>query len=162
MKSNNKLGNLLYGIIGALLYVRGAIILFNIVGAFIGSVIEEEKYEYFISGKYIASDIDIFVCLMCFVTGTIMMFIANKNYQNNENSKNIPIVNSYQQATPVTTNYWNCPKCGSSMHKNDRFCQKCGTSKPVAKAGAGEWVCPSCGRINQNYVGTCGCGARKT
>lgn len=24
-----------------------------------------------------------------------------------------------------------------------------------------EWKCPACGRINQNYVGTCGCGQQK-
>ena len=24
-----------------------------------------------------------------------------------------------------------------------------------------EWVCPKCGRKNQNYVGTCGCGEVK-
>ena len=24
-----------------------------------------------------------------------------------------------------------------------------------------EWKCPSCGKINQNYVGTCGCGEKK-
>lgn len=24
-----------------------------------------------------------------------------------------------------------------------------------------EWQCPKCGRINQNYVGTCGCGEVK-
>lgn len=24
-----------------------------------------------------------------------------------------------------------------------------------------EWVCPNCGSINQNYVGTCGCGTKK-
>ena len=24
-----------------------------------------------------------------------------------------------------------------------------------------EWKCPNCGKINQNYVGTCGCGAAK-
>ncbi|MBQ8573099.1 MAG: hypothetical protein IJ451_06515 [Ruminococcus sp.] len=27
--------------------------------------------------------------------------------------------------------------------------------------GIGEWVCPQCGKINQNYVGTCGCGQVK-
>ena len=32
---------------------------------------------------------------------------------------------------------------------------------PQQQAGAGEWKCPSCGRINQNYVGTCGCGQVK-
>ena len=25
----------------------------------------------------------------------------------------------------------------------------------------GEWKCPKCGRINANYVGTCGCGEHK-
>lgn len=27
--------------------------------------------------------------------------------------------------------------------------------------GACEWKCPKCGKIHQNYVGTCGCGERK-
>ena len=27
--------------------------------------------------------------------------------------------------------------------------------------GENEWKCPNCGKINQNYVGTCGCGERK-
>ena len=26
---------------------------------------------------------------------------------------------------------------------------------------ANEWKCPKCGRINQNYVGTCGCGEER-
>lgn len=29
------------------------------------------------------------------------------------------------------------------------------------EAGENEWKCPKCGRINQNYVGTCGCGCTK-
>ena len=28
-------------------------------------------------------------------------------------------------------------------------------------AGTNEWKCPKCGKINQNYVGTCGCGQQK-
>lgn len=41
-----------------------------------------------------------------------------------------------------------------------------GTSSAPAKKPAGtplqgEWKCSKCGRINQNYVGTCGCGQRK-
>lgn len=24
-----------------------------------------------------------------------------------------------------------------------------------------EWKCPNCGKINQNYVGSCGCGTKK-
>lgn len=33
---------------------------------------------------------------------------------------------------------------------------------PVRKApGEDEWLCPNCGRINKNYVGSCGCGQKK-
>lgn len=30
-----------------------------------------------------------------------------------------------------------------------------------AEPAFNEWKCPKCGAINQNYVGTCGCGERK-
>ena len=32
---------------------------------------------------------------------------------------------------------------------------------PVRVPTANEWKCPQCGKINQNYVGTCGCGQGK-
>lgn len=38
------------------------------------------------------------------------------------------------------------------------------TPKPVKKErvpSENEWKCPKCGKINQNYVGTCGCGEMK-
>lgn len=34
-------------------------------------------------------------------------------------------------------------------------------TKPKRTAGANEWECSKCGTINQNYVGTCGCGQTK-
>lgn len=30
------------------------------------------------------------------------------------------------------------------------------------KPGINEWKCPNCGKINANYVGTCGCGTAKS
>ena len=41
---------------------------------------------------------------------------------------------------------------------SDPFFELNHTSRDVA---ANEWKCPKCGVINQNYVGTCGCGAQK-
>ena len=36
------------------------------------------------------------------------------------------------------------------------------SSKPTpVKEDENTWECPSCGKINQNYVGTCGCGTIK-
>lgn len=34
-------------------------------------------------------------------------------------------------------------------------------SKLKKEPSENEWKCPKCGRINQNYVGTCGCGEVK-
>lgn len=31
----------------------------------------------------------------------------------------------------------------------------------VLSSGTGSWACPSCGRVNANYVGTCACGKTK-
>lgn len=37
-----------------------------------------------------------------------------------------------------------------------------GNTQPSERvAGDNEWKCPNCGRVNQNYVGTCGCGERR-
>lgn len=33
--------------------------------------------------------------------------------------------------------------------------------KPKQTPGTNEWQCPKCGKIHQNYVGTCGCGEQK-
>lgn len=38
--------------------------------------------------------------------------------------------------------------------------QDCRQTKPAAP-GKDEWVCSQCGKVNQNYVGTCGCGKEK-
>ena len=35
------------------------------------------------------------------------------------------------------------------------------SNTPNSTVSAGEWKCPKCGKINQNYIGTCGCGEVK-
>ena len=60
---------------------------------------------------------------------------------------------------------WNCSKCNTNNSSSVRHCVVCGNSRVVQKdkqAGENEWKCPKCGRVNQNYVGTCGCGELKT
>lgn len=39
--------------------------------------------------------------------------------------------------------------------------QKSGVPVSQRTQGIGEWICPNCGKIHQNYVGTCGCGEVK-
>ncbi len=35
------------------------------------------------------------------------------------------------------------------------------TFEEKREPSANEWKCPKCGKINQSYVGTCGCGEKK-
>lgn len=59
-----------------------------------------------------------------------------------------------------------CPKCGELNSSNNTKCFKCKTdlteiiNKKETKT-SDVWICPKCGRTNQNYVGTCGCGEVK-
>ena len=82
----------------------------------------------------------------------------------------------------VGENQWKCPACGRVNENYVGTCG-CGRSKndtsPVVKKPSeppalhvrgeepapvvadNQWMCPMCGAINQNYVGTCGCGHNK-
>ncbi len=43
------------------------------------------------------------------------------------------------------------------MMKNNSTAE---TNQPL-KASSNQWQCPACRKINENYVGTCGCGEQK-
>ncbi len=49
----------------------------------------------------------------------------------------------------------------TSIFGNDHSVQSAGVPLSQRTQGVGEWTCPKCGKINQNYVGTCGCGQVK-
>lgn len=59
-------------------------------------------------------------------------------------------------------NYQKDPAGFENDSKDDKSESK---SSEVSKVNngpaAGEWKCPICGKINKNYVGTCGCGEDK-
>lgn len=64
--------------------------------------------------------------------------------------------------TPIENGNRFCPKCGVANAPANNYCSNCSTRlNAAATSSEGEWKCPSCGRINQNYVGTCGCGEVK-
>lgn len=49
------------------------------------------------------------------------------------------------------------PKFASSEPEKDDTTPESDEPQPTEN----EWKCPTCGKINQNYVGTCGCGQSK-
>lgn len=70
--------------------------------------------------------------------------------------------NNKEHAEPSNTSDeqgWVCPKCGK--RNTSQYCSNCSTKNPAREAGKNEWKCTACGKINQNYVGTCGCGQVK-
>ena len=57
-----------------------------------------------------------------------------------------------------------CPNCGEENGTNNEYCYKCKTflnQKHTSPEFSNSWICPKCRKINQNYVGTCGCGKGK-
>ena len=75
-------------------------------------------------------------------------------------------VNSEENAEKDKPRFIACPKCGELNSSNNTKCFKCKTdlieiiNKKETKT-SNVWICPKCGRENQNYVGTCGCGEVK-
>ena len=69
---------------------------------------------------------------------------------------------------PVTHGTWMC-SCGAIISTDYRFCSKCGKKRDYAQpegpvevvVPVNGWKCSKCGAVNQDYVGTCGCGQRK-
>ena len=51
--------------------------------------------------------------------------------------------------TSLIESYLNTNKVKSSISNQNKV------------AGSNEWKCSKCGAVNQNYVGTCGCGQTK-
>lgn len=104
----------------------------------------------------------IFIVLgIIFLILSIVMFCAgesSKSEDTNDNSKE-----NIEKDKP---RFIACPKCGELNSSNNTKCFKCKTdlteiiNKKETKT-SDVWICPKCGRENQNYVGTCGCGEVK-
>lgn len=69
-----------------------------------------------------------------------------KEVNSNKTSANI---SAEQQATPVSYN--------TTLFQP----QTTESEEEKREPNNNEWKCPKCGKINQNYVGTCGCGETK-
>ena len=104
----------------------------------------------------------IFIVLgIIFLILSIVMFCAGDSSKS-ENTN----VNSKENTEKDKPRFVECPNCGELNSSNNSKCFKCKTDLPAIiikrqTVASNEWVCPKCGRKNQNYVGTCGCGEVK-
>ena len=96
--------------------------------------------------------------LLMIVFGAVDVIVAVA--QKSENS-NTAAPKSNQQESSM---FIKCPNCGEENGTNNEYCYKCKTflnQKHTSPEFSNSWICPKCGKINQNYVGTCGCGKGK-
>lgn len=108
-----------------------------------------------------------FISLMIMSVFSICMIVKNKHHEANYeayvlNKNKQPLKNN---SLPVNNLTWLCD-CGNINGSHITYCPNCGNKARVSYnknpvAGADEWLCPKCGRINKNYVGSCGCGERR-
>lgn len=95
--------------------------------------------------------------IILWVASTIIIGIGSSIIKSAEPSTTIKSSNS-----PVALK--TCANCGTENSGTSNHCYKCGKafqSQTNNNITGSEWKCPSCGQINQNYVGTCGCGQVK-
>lgn len=78
--------------------------------------------------------IPFFVVIVFFIIGSVLIASAKKVSKKVQNEYNIYILTEPQE-----------------IRRN--------TSGRIL--GTNEWMCPKCGKIHQNYVGSCGCGGEK-
>ena len=74
--------------------------------------------------------------------------------------------NAWKEYQKHTAYYDSHPQAYQQQAYNNPYAQPIHQEAPSAPQGnaepaAGEWKCPKCGKINKNYVGTCGCGEEK-
>ena len=92
------------------------------------------------------------------ITGTILLIYAIYCFVTSKESK-VSVDDSSQ--TPM---FIDCPNCGEANTVKNEYCFKCHqrlSNRPLSHTTGNKWYCPNCGKENQSYVGTCGCGTRK-
>ncbi|MDO4419496.1 MAG: hypothetical protein Q4B92_03940 [Ruminococcus sp.] len=86
--------------------------------------------------------IALFMCQLVYGFGVIV-----SNHERQERD----YIKEYTKRPTESNNIYN----GSLFKKMDE------NRAPKGQVATGEWKCPKCGKVNQNYVGTCGCGQIK-
>lgn len=71
---------------------------------------------------------------------------------------------SYKAENYEYSAFVDCPNCGEINSSKNNYCYNCNTylhNSAEKNNDTNSWTCPKCGKVNQNYVGTCGCGEAK-
>ena len=90
------------------------------------------------------------ICLLVWITTFLYAIIyfgigtILKKLESIENAQNF-----YRNNTPT------------SISSTNNFTDKLSSISSISIKNTSEWKCNKCGKINQNYVGTCGCGQTK-
>ncbi len=111
-----------------------------------------------IGGQPNLLDISVIVLCLGIITGTILLLYAIYFLAT---SKEVAVSATDSSQSPM---FVDCPNCGEVNTVKSEYCFKCHkrlTNRPLSHTTGNKWYCPTCGKENQSYVGTCGCGTRK-
>ena len=120
----------------------------------------------------------VFLGLFFWILGSVFLFLLKKAEANGNKEYELYLKTNapHDGNNPANHNasslFVICKKCGTENGKSNNNCYKCGApllisppnqTTPNTRASFynGTWTCPKCGKVHQNYVGTCGCGEQK-
>lgn len=132
-------------IFGIIFIIGGAISL--ICGTSLNNSYEARWNSFWESGRSNPGEIFVTLGTIALVLGFILLIAGIVLYIVGKNKKPAP------GDTQSRTEYLNYLKSQGLITEND-----ISQHSPVSSDA---WQCPNCGRINQSYVGTCGCGTSK-
>lgn len=105
---------------------------------------------------------------IAFFVGLVLTLVGRNKYQKNQYiaTESASFGEKLSSISAENDSKWCCKHCGQWNEKSLTICLNCGEKKavkstPNKSVAANEWKCSKCGKINQNYVGTCGCGQTK-
>lgn len=165
MADNNKSTNLGFG--GGVIGVAGGVMCY--IGKHMNSDMERQLTSYWNTGnKDGTGDILFYIGVALIIIGLIMIVVNIVQYY--QPSENTGSVNSEENNENENRPMY-CKKCDSPISFGNIYCPVCNEKidwslyneikKSVKEKTNNNWKCKNCGRINYNYVGTCGCGVTK-
>lgn len=112
------------------------------------------------------STICVWLGVVCIISGILFVIAANSQEKKalQDMYNHVNHMHQHNVYESQITNYKICSNCGDTNDIKANYCRNCSNkldNNKIVSRGQNCWVCPKCGNVNQNYVGTCGCGEVK-
>lgn len=142
-------------ILGIISLIVGIVLYF--IGTNINNDIDAQLESFFNDGITNPGSTQETIGIILMIVGILLIVVGV--IINNTNSHHTNTYNNTPDSTYAGT--WLC-KCGTRNSNYYSMCSNCNSRKAnLVSNGSQPWLCPKCNRLNEHYVGTCGCGQTK-